>query len=61
MNEINYTQGMYRELMEFAMTNSTGELNLTYVKLMLGLSGLLEEEETDIMSPKKEVMKHTMD
>lgn len=61
MNEINYTQGMYRELMEFAMTNSTGELNLTYVKRMLGLSGLLEEEETDIMSPKKEVMKHTMD
>ena len=57
MNEINYTQGMYRELMEFAMTNSTVELDLTYVKRMLGLL----EEETDILSPRKEVMKHTMD
>jgi hypothetical protein len=64
MNEINYTQGMWAEMETYhnhRMSTLCQEIT------MLGRTFLDRADEViiihrpDIMSPRKEVMKHTMD
>ena len=67
MNEINYTQGMWAEMDTTYYNNQYRSYNLFQEITMMAQTfldradGVVTIHRPDIMSPRKEVMKHTME
>ena len=60
MNEINYTQGMWADLTH----NNYNYFSIDYDTITREVMAIIDrykEKESDNLSPRKEVMKHTMD
>ena len=67
MNEIRYTQGMWQEMNTYYNNTYRLQFNLYNEIVSLGrtLSGMADEviiiHRPDKLSPRKKIMKHTMD
>lgn len=65
MNEINYTQGMWAEMEtyhnQYRMYNPCQEITMLGRNLFDRADVVITIHRPDKLSPRKEVMKHTMD